>query len=238
MSKKYFSTAWLVWLFPVFSIIITGSLYSQYLKHRGPLIHIYFNDATGIEVEKTVLRFRGVNVGKVEEILLSENDKGVSIVARLDREAKHLAVDGTQFWIVQPQVDFQGVRGLETLFRGSYIRILQGQGSGDAATEFKGHSETDESNSVVYYLRSPIVDSINPGDFIFYRGLKIGNVSEVSLAHTGQWIDIQIQIEKKIRESHSYEYSLLAKIWSRGEARIVWFKSKNRTFGIFDSRRD
>lgn len=193
-----FATA-LIWLFPLLAIVSTATLYYKYFLYRGPLVEIQFSDAAGIETEKTVLRFRGVTVGKVEEIALSENGKGVTVFARLIREAEGLAVQDSKFAIVQPQVDFQGIRGLETLFRGSYIRITQGKG--DPSTKFVGvtEGETDEplSSPILYSLRSSFIDSINAGDPVLFRGLKIGEVVSVNLDSSARWVDAQIQIERK-----------------------------------------
>ncbi len=198
-QKNRTSLTWLIWLFPTLALISTGFLYYNYWSHRGPLVQIEFNDATGIEPEKTTVKFRGVVVGKVEKVDLLESEKAVVVFVRLSREAKDLAVGGTVFSIIQPQVDFQGVRGLETLFRGSYIRAIQGRG--EPTTKFIGRLEAEasdtSSHTVTYYLRSPSVDSINTGDPVYYRGFKIGSVTDVSLAPSGQYIETRIQIEKK-----------------------------------------
>ncbi len=160
---------------------------------------IHFNDAAGIEAEKTRIRFRGINVGKVEKVTLTEDAKGVIVIARLDREAKSLAVEESQFLIVQPQFDFQGIRGLDTVFKGSYIRVDLGKGK--PHFDFKGGTEgatTDPNAGVIsYYLRSNFVESIGTGDSINYRGLKIGSVIAVTLSPSGQFIDTEIGIEKK-----------------------------------------
>ncbi|MDB5036548.1 MAG: pqiB [Bacteriovoracaceae bacterium] len=199
LASQFFLTKWVVWLFPALALIATGTLFYEYLLHRGPLIQIRFTEAPGLEPEKTGLRYRGVLVGRVESVALAENGKGVVVFARLDREAKDLAVEGTQFSIVQPQVDFQGVRGLETIFRGPYIRISQGKGA--PTEEFLGRIEGDGDESskafVNYYLQAPFVNSIRVGDSLFYRGMKIGTLISMGLSATGQRVDMQIQIEKK-----------------------------------------
>jgi len=199
LSRGAFKAAWLFWLFPVFALIITASLYYRYLEARGPQLKIHFADAAGIEIEKTPVRFRGVNVGKVEDIELTPDIKGVLATIRLDRGAKNLAVEGSDFYIVQPQFDFQGIRGLETILTGSYIRVDLGKGK--PKFEFEGKTEgqsTDPNAGVVsYFLKSDSLDSIGMGDSINYRGMKIGAVTNVSFSGTGQSIIIQVGIEKK-----------------------------------------
>lgn len=187
-----------VWLFPLFAVGITAFLIFDYYQKRGPLITLHFSDASAVEAQKTPLRFRGVNVGKVEEVVLAEDTKGIVVKARLNREAGHLAVEGTKFWIVQPQVDFEGIRGLETLFKGPYIRIEQG--SGEPKTEFNGltlDEKDSPSGTMAYTLTSPLADSVDVGDPVNFRGVKVGSVTSVKLDGKGQGVDIQINIEKR-----------------------------------------
>ena len=41
---------------------------------------------------------------------------------QLDRNAAELASAGSEFWIVQPEIGFSGIRGLDTLFTGVRLR--------------------------------------------------------------------------------------------------------------------
>lgn len=196
VSKELFRS-WVVWLFPVLAAIVTGSLYFRYWETRGPLIKILFSDAVGMEVQKTTLRYRGVIVGRVENIHISKDARQVLVAARLHRDAKSLAVSGTKFMLVQPQVNFEGVRGLETLFKGPYIRIEPGSGS--SAREFRGLSGSEVTEtvpSVNFRVTARFAESLNPGDAIFYRGVKVGQISGLKINPTGQNIDIIVSIER------------------------------------------
>ncbi len=190
------SIVWMVWVFPIIAAVIAGWLFFDYWRHRGPLIKIIFNDASTVEEQKTPLRYLGINVGMVENVILSKNGKEVTVFARLTNNAKNLAASGTKFWIVKPQVDFEGVRGLETIFRGSYIRVEPG--GGKPATEFQGDSGSDNNDlTVTYKLRTPQSDSISVGDSVTFRGLKVGMVSSVDLGPKSQLVEVQIAIEKQ-----------------------------------------
>lgn len=190
---------WTLWIFPICAVIICCWLSYSFLINRGPLVTIHFSDAATIEANKTPIRYRGITVGKVETLKLSEDTQEVVVEARLDREAKPLAVDGTRFWIVQPQVDFQGISGLETLFKGPYIRLEPGEGK--AKYKFKGFMGDEVSDNapgtVKYYLKSDDVESVNVGDKVSFRGLEIGSVSGISLSGEGQSLSVQINVETK-----------------------------------------
>jgi paraquat-inducible protein B len=195
---------WVVWLFPLFALIIAGYLFFQFLQSRGPMIKIYFDDVASVEAQKTPVVYRGVTVGHVENVELSPNSKKVQVNVRLIGDAGKLAVSGTRFWIVEPQVGFEGVRGLETIFKGPYIRLQPGPQGNKPKFSFEGKTgvdvSSDNAGTVSYHLIIRQVESINTGDKISYRGLKIGAVSKVELGEHSQYVDILINVEK--RHSH------------------------------------
>src|SRR5690349_5559480 len=94
---------WYVWLFPLFAVGISVWLFMDFYKQRGPDVRILFEDASSIQPEKTQVRFRGVTVGQVRNVTISEDNKDVIAHVRLHRDARHLAVEGTKFWVVVPK---------------------------------------------------------------------------------------------------------------------------------------
>ncbi|WP_413289197.1 MlaD family protein [Bdellovibrio sp. HCB337] len=199
---KFLKSNWYVWLFPVFAILISIWLFMGYLEQRGPDITIRFEDAASLRAEKTRIRYRGVVVGTVQKITISEDHKNVIVHATLQRDSANFAVEGSRFWIVTPKMDIQGVRGLETLFEGPYISVLPGTSKAKTKTAFIGQAtrgtEDDAfENTTPYYLESPYVESISAGDPVTFRGLTVGTVSRVTLTKTSQMVSIQINIEHK-----------------------------------------
>lgn len=190
-----------LWLFPIIALLICGWLLFQYFQSRGPEIEISFEDASGIQTEKTQIRYRGVAIGTVHEISISEDKSHVVIKALLQSNAKHFAVEGSKFWVVKPKVDMQGVSGLETLIEGSYIAVHPGSEKAALQTNFKGQttSEFKESaeDTVTYFLETSQADSVSVGDNVTFRGLSIGNVAKVQLNKTAQSVLVQFNIQNK-----------------------------------------
>src|SRR5688572_14553284 len=98
-------TNWGVWIFPLIAIGMAVYLFYDEHRNNGPLIRIKFSDVAGVEPQKTLLRYRGVEVGHITEVRLANEGKEVHALARMRREASHLAVEGTRFRIIEPQVD-------------------------------------------------------------------------------------------------------------------------------------
>lgn len=192
---------WYVWLFPLFAVMISSWLVFDYYNQRGPTIKILFEDAAGIQAEKTKIRFRGVPIGTVKDVYISEDQKDVVAEVVLRRDAAHFAVEGSKFSLITPKVGFQGISGLETLFEGTYISVLPGPEKGEPKEVFNAQANSsatdplDDTSS--YIVQTSNVENINPGDSITYRGMKVGSVTKMHLSKDSTSIQIQIAIENR-----------------------------------------
>lgn len=204
MPPRRFETArstWYVWLFPVIAIAIAAWLLWEHFEQRGPEIKISFDDATGIQAEKTRVRFRGVSIGIVRKVVLAPDHESVIAHVQLQKDAQQFAVAGSKFWLVMPKVNFQGVSGLETLFEGTYISVQPGSPSDERKLEFRSQVGRDTVESVedtsAYLLETDQAGAISDGDAITYRGLKVGQVSRVTLSRSAQTVLVTINIQNR-----------------------------------------
>lgn len=190
-----------VWFFPAIALAICGWLLYSYLKQQGPTLHIFFEDGSSIQAEKTRVRFRGVSVGVVKSVSITEDAKLVDAEVQLDRDAADFAVNGSKFWIVMPEVNFQGVSGLETIFEGTYIAVQPGPRDGEAKKEFKGLRNSDNTenleDTVAYDLETANADAIRTGDNVTFRGVSIGSITKIDLSKTAQKLEVRIRVQNK-----------------------------------------
>lgn len=194
-------SSWYVWVFPLFAILITGWLFMDYFRQQGSEIKISFEDGTSLQADKTRLRFRGVTIGVVKAVSISEDGKDVLATVALQNDAQHFAVEGSKFWVVSPKVNLQGITGLETILDGTYIAAQPGPQGSSVKRDFNGKLERDNSSSlegtVAYYLEARNVESVGPGDLVTFRGLAVGSVTKVNLSKTAQTAIIQINVQNK-----------------------------------------
>jgi paraquat-inducible protein B len=198
--KNRFSNLF-IWSVPLVAILFCGYLYIDYLRNLGPKITISFSDASGVQAEKTKVRYRGIEVGTVKSVQISEDSKKTLLQVRLNKDVKHFAMEGSKFWIVSPKVSFQGVAGLDTIMDGIYLSVEPAKIKGNRVDTFEGSDISDitesSENMSVFIIESKSVESIAEGNSITYRGLTIGSVSKLTLSKTGQIILIQINIENE-----------------------------------------
>lgn len=198
---EFIKSGWYVWLFPTFAVAICIWLFFNHIKEQGPQIKISFEDGSSLQPEKTHIRYRGVTIGIVKKVTISEDNKKVIADVLLQKKAEHFAVAGSKFWVVVPDVSFQGVKGLETIIEGSYIAVQPGRAENKRKTEFVGKIGSDNTESLEdtssYLLETGNAESLNPGDSVTFRGLKIGSITKVTLSKTAQKVMIQINIDNR-----------------------------------------
>ena len=83
-----------------------------------------------------MIKYRDVDVGRVEAVRFSADLAKVIIEARMDQSVAPYLDGDAKFWIVRPQVSAQGVTGLETVLTGSYIEGSWDTDAGPRAKRF------------------------------------------------------------------------------------------------------
>ena len=185
----------IVWLIPLLAALIGGWLAYKTLTERGPLITINFKTAEGLEVGKTVVKFKDVDLGTVEAIDLKDDLSGVVVSVRMIKESEPVLNDKSRFWVVRAEVTAAGVTGLGTLLAGAHIGIDPVPG-GKPMRAFVGLEHppvvtTDEAGAR-FTLHSEAGGSISAGAPVYYKRYKVGEVSEAMLSEDGQSVKIGI----------------------------------------------
>jgi paraquat-inducible protein B len=187
----------LIWLVPVVAAAIAAwFIYSQ-LFRGGPTLHIYFDNAAGLEPGKSQVKFRGTHIGDVEDVKLTKDHTKVDVSVKLDGSAESVARESSQFWIVKPELGAEEIRGLRTIVSGDYIMVEPGVGK--PQTHFNGLAEAPvvEPEGVLrIVLLAEKSGSLKERSPVFYRGIQVGEVSKTDLGKASQAIRIIVDIQK------------------------------------------
>ncbi|MEY4588579.1 MAG: hypothetical protein RL497_655, partial [Pseudomonadota bacterium] len=187
-----------VWLIPLVALIIALWLAVNSWQEKGQEIEILLNAAAGIEVGKTQVRLKDVPVGKVSKMQLTADLSQVRLTVTLEREiAKHLS-SNSRFWLVSPRISVAGVSNLGTLVSGVYIVMDPGE-AGTFSTHFEGLAEPPAIESSVkgtpFVLRADSLDSVDIASPVYYRQLKVGEVTGYKLSENGDAVEIRIFVK-------------------------------------------
>src|SRR3954465_5496665 len=75
--------AWWLWLVPLGALALCAwFVYRDYIA-TGPVITIYFQDASGLQENNTQIRYLGATVGQVKGLGLTKDNSRVEVKARL-----------------------------------------------------------------------------------------------------------------------------------------------------------
>ena len=126
IGKSHLS--WFLWLIPVAAALVCGWFVAQDFIFAGPTITIYFENADGLQEQNSLVEYRGVKVGEVGTLKLSNDRQRVAVKVQLDASAANIARQGSVFWIVRPEVKLGALSGLQTIVSGNYITVQPGDG--------------------------------------------------------------------------------------------------------------
>jgi paraquat-inducible protein B len=175
----------LVWLIPLLTALIGGWLIYKTLTEKGPSLSISFLHAEGIEVGKTRVKYKNLDIGLVEGLRFSEDFSRVVVLARLKKEAAPFLRRGTRFWVVKPSLGIRGVSGLGTLVSGAFIELEPGQGAEE--TNFIGLEvppvvAASEAGRRIELVTTRL-GSIDRGSPLYYQGILAGEVLGYEMAN-------------------------------------------------------
>jgi len=185
----------LVWLVPAMAVAVAAYLIYQRLQDYGPEVKVSFADGGGLRVGQTAVRYRGVQVGEVTGVELSQDEKRAVVRIRLTRTGAGLAREGSRFWIVRPRVGLGQVTGLATVLSGPEINVLPGKAGEPAKYEFSGldNPPTTIEGGLQIVLRGehPKMRADAP---VYFRGVEVGVVQKIDLAPNALSADVRVVI--------------------------------------------
>jgi paraquat-inducible protein B len=181
----------IVWLVPIVAVLIGGWLAYKAFSEKGPTITITFSTAEGLAAGKTKIKYKDVEIGKVEAINLPEDLTHVIVTAEMVHDAGPYLTDNTRFWVVRARVGAGEVSGLGTLLSGAYIGMDPGKG-GSPQRSFKGLEippvVTDDLPGTHVVLEAKRLGSLEIGSPIYYRQIKVGKIVSYKLEEDNKTI--------------------------------------------------
>jgi paraquat-inducible protein B len=188
-----------VWLIPLVSALIGGWIAVKAVMDRGPVVTITFHNAEGLEAGKTKLKFKDVDIGLVKSVSLADDLKGVVATAELVKEFGPHLVEDTRFWVVRPRISGGTVSGLSTLLSGSYIGVDTGK-SDKSRRAFAGLDTPPvvpvDTPGREFVLHSENMASVDSGSPVFFRRLRVGQVTSYVLNDDGKGVTMKVFVNQ------------------------------------------
>ncbi|SDY42965.1 PqiB family protein [Pseudomonas sp. NFIX28] len=202
VPKKHPTSNWsAIWILPLLALVIGAWLAWRAYDEAGPIIQVRFESGDGIQAKKTEVLYKGISVGKVVELNVSDDIKGVLASIEMTKETEKYLNEDTHFWLVKPRVSLAGVTGLETLVSGVYIAVDPAKGDkGDQGVRsFTALKEPPPMSEKVpglhITLKAERLGSLEQGSPVFYKQILVGQVKSFQLGEDQRTIEIRVHIE-------------------------------------------
>ncbi|MBH3340930.1 MCE family protein [Pseudomonas mendocina] len=166
----------------------------------GQQISIRVSDGDGLQ-PGTLVRYKGLEVGKVESLSLTDDMQAVILNVRITQAAEQIAREGTQFWVVKPELSLTRAANLGTLVSGQYLEVQPAGLKGARRSEFtalaSAPNEAAREEGLRLVLSAPRRGSIKPGVIVSYREVPVGKVVDFELGPTSDRVLIHVLIEPR-----------------------------------------
>jgi len=188
----------LVWVVPIAAAVVGLSVAFDAWRTAGPRITIGFQTAEGLEVGKTLVKYRNVTIGRVTAIRLNPNHSSVLVTADLARSAQDVATADTQFWVVRPRFGVGWASGLDTLLSGAFVGVETGE-SNKPRRDFTGLEIppplSHGAQGKLIALHAQDLGSVSLGAPVYFRRLQVGRVIDERFEPDGSGARLDLFID-------------------------------------------
>jgi paraquat-inducible protein B len=202
----------LVWIVPILALAVSLGVAWQNYQDRGTSIEISFENASGITTE-TVIKYRDVTVGEVENVEFAEGLGEVIVTARIDKEIWPYLDDDAEFWVVRPDVSVRGITGLDTVLGGVYIEGNWDTTADVAQYQFTGLESPSltlaDQEGIQIVLRATDGSSLSKGAPILHKGIKVGYLEAPQLSFDGR----EVRATAFIEAPHDARITTATRFW-------------------------
>ncbi|HEX4025677.1 MAG TPA: MlaD family protein [Steroidobacteraceae bacterium] len=172
-----------IWLVPIAAVGILAWLGVRFFFRQGTTVTVIFDKAPGVSAQNTQVTYRGVNVGKVSDVALSDDGQHVRVKLSLNRSVDKYLHSGTLFWLQGLSGDLTDLSSLVSAIGGPTVEMEPGPGK--PQHEFIGLEKPPAFTEPVAGTRFTLLagqrGSAKQGSGVYYLGLEVGKVTDARL---------------------------------------------------------
>ncbi|KGJ96032.1 PqiB family protein [Thalassotalea sp. ND16A] len=165
------------------------------LLSSGREIQLRFEEVIAIKADAQV-QYNGHVVGRVAKVELEQDLSATTLTVLINEDYPDLVRQSAKYWFVQPETSVAKVSNSIAYFIGNFISVLPG--SGEMQTNFTGFIHEPALTSLPGGLNLTLTaadrGSINPGNPVYYRLIKVGRVLGVELNENANGVNVYINI--------------------------------------------
>ena len=185
------------WLVTIVAVAAGGWLVDQANRLRGEVVQVRFETASGLRVGDPVA-YRGIPIGEVQRVRLDEDLQGVVVEALIRQDAAGVAVEGSQWWVVRPEIGLRRISGLDALLGPRYLEVNPGDGR--RVRRFDGLASAPDvdapaPDALQIVLVANRRGALEIGSPVRFRDMQVGAVRWFELAEDSASVRVGVDIE-------------------------------------------
>ncbi len=174
-----------IWSVPIAAVALVVWLLLRALSTNGIGVTVVFDNAEGLKAGGTDVTYRGVQIGQVTGVDLTEDHQHVNVSLSIDRDMKRALNAGTRFYLEGAHPSLSDLSSLKSVLSGPTIALVPGEGK--PSRHFVGASGPlpDSIGTTARFLvrlAGPVGD-LAVGAPVTVRGFTVGHVTRVTLAY-------------------------------------------------------
>ncbi|MGH6828315.1 MAG: MlaD family protein, partial [Rhizomicrobium sp.] len=172
-----------IWAVPIAAGVVVAWLVIRSLSNGGADITIALPAADGVS-NQTNITFRGVNIGKITEVKLTQDQKSVVATAHIDGSVQNDLVSGSKFYLENVKPTLADLSSLKSVISGPAMVLVPGAGPPtDHFTAIIGDPPEKLTRPVVYSVSfTGSVGALRSGSPVTFRGFNVGEIEGVGLS--------------------------------------------------------
>lgn len=162
-------------------------LYKDYesIPFKRFKISLTSDDSYGLKKGSEIF-YKGIEVGKVSDTLLTKDLKNVSIKAYLYDKYKELSYGEPYYYIQKPDISINGIKGIKTLIKGASINLIDSNKKSSISNSFTLNDEAPTvslyKKGAIYKLLSKTDIDLTPQSKVYYKKVEIGEIDKIYLS--------------------------------------------------------
>ena len=142
------------------------------------------------------ITYQNVNIGTVNTVTLDKDMLSLVAVAGVSKKSAALLRKGTHIWVITPEISVAGIKNIDSVIKGAYLKLEPGDGK--PSRTFTVYEQppvrVNETTGLNLVLESETLGSLKTDRPVYYRQVKIGNVTGAELAEDRKKVYVYINI--------------------------------------------
>ena len=152
-----------------------------------------------IDIKSAKIFFKGSVAGDIISMKYNPSTDQTTFKIKLKSEFRHLANKNAHFWMVEPSIGLNSIKGLDAIVRGPYISFETSSKSKVLKNSFNLYENPPEIKGEHFKLSAKESFKLKSGVNVIHKDIVIGTLRKFQLSKDNQDVEFEIVIANKYK---------------------------------------